>query len=111
MAGRLLLHFFRRRTRVNQIPRHASIHEKNFLPRHALTVERYSQLERMVDVVPNRNVFAEKFRTDPLVEHRALIEDGSPGEIIKKKSDEIEHGCRLENHGVSSGWNLLRRAR
>ena len=51
VAGGLGLHFFRGGARVDQIARHAFIHQQNFLPRHAFAVEGRAGLQRMGDVV------------------------------------------------------------
>ena len=54
----------------------------------------------MVDVVPERDIFAEKLLAHAAGEAGALVEHGGAGEIVEEETDEIEDGGRLENRGV-----------
>ena len=56
----------------------------------------------MIGVVPDRDVFAKDFLAHAASEAGALVEHGCARKIVKQKTDQIEHGGRLENHGVVS---------
>ena len=111
VAGGLGFHFFRGGARIDEIFRHAAIHEQHFLPWDAFAVVGRAGLQRMIDVVPDGNIFAEDFLAHAAGEAGALVEHGRAREIVEEEADKIEDGRRFEDRGVAAGRKLTRLAR
>ncbi len=88
---------------VDQISRHAAFDQADPLPRHSFPVKRRAKLAGVINVIPNRNVFAEKRLAHPVVQAGTLVFQGSRGKIVKKESHQIEHRSRFEDHRVFVG--------
>ena len=90
-------------SRIDEIPGHAAINEQNALAGHAFSVERSAELQRMISVIGDGDIFAEDWFAHAVVEAGAFVLEGSGGEIVKEEADEIEDGGRFENDGVAAG--------
>ncbi len=62
----------------------------------------------MIDIVGDRNVFAEELRADAIVEKRALVEDRLAAPVPEHEAQQVEHGGRFEDHRVLAGRELFR---
>src|SRR6266481_6394287 len=71
--------------------------------REAFAIEMGALLQRVINVVGNGDVLAEELFAHALVQAGTLVCKGGSGEIVKKKTDEIEHGGRFEDYGVTAG--------
>jgi len=71
-------------------------------------IEGCTQLFRMVGIIGNGNIFAEEWFIYAFEKAGALVGYGSGGEIVKKKTYQIEDGGRFEDYRVFSGRNFLR---
>ena len=60
----------------------------------------------MVNIVSDGNILSEELFAHAVVEAGAPVFEGGGGKIIKKKADEIEHGGRFEDYGVTPGGKL-----
>src|SRR5579863_8998082 len=103
MPSRLGPRYFGCPARVNQVPQHALLDQRNTLPGYPLAVKRRSQLTGMVRIVGDADVLPDDALPDPLGEARTLVLNRRRGKIVKEEPDQVEHFRRLQNHGVMSG--------
>ena len=68
-------------------------------------------MQRMSDVVPDRDIFAKQPCANSVIEKRPLIENGEPAKIVESEANRIEHGGGLKNDRVFSRLNLAWRRR
>ncbi len=93
---------------IDEIPGDAAIDEEYALTRQAFAIEGRALLQRMVNVVGDGDVLSKELLAQAFVQAGAFVLQGSGGEIVKKKADEIEHGGGFENYRVASGRKLAR---
>ena len=74
VAGGFGFHFFGRRSRIDEMARHAAIDEQNRLPGQAFAIEGRAGLQGVRDVVVNAHVFAHDLLADAIGEAGALID-------------------------------------
>src|SRR5438270_2533640 len=108
MAGGNLAGGFGGSTRINEILGDAPVDQKHFLARNALAIERSAELQRVIDVIGDGDVFSEDLLANAVIETGTLVGYGGSSEIIKEEAYEIEDGGRLENHGVATRRQLAR---
>src|SRR6266478_4423871 len=106
MAGGLLAGSFGSGAGIDKIFGDAAIHQLNALAREAFAIERRALLQRMIDVVGDGDVLSEELFAHAVVEAGALVFESRGGKIVKKKADEIKHGGRFEDYGVTAGGKL-----
>src|SRR5580704_5448549 len=91
---------------IDEILWHAAINEQNTLARDAFPVEGGPELEGMVGVIGDRNIFAEERFAHAVVEAGAFVLECGSGEVVEEETDEIEDGGWFENDGVAAGWEF-----
>src|SRR6267154_25774 len=106
MAGGLLAGSLGSSAGIDKIFGDAAIDQLNALAREAFAIEMGALLEGVVSVVGNGDVLAEELLAHAVVEAGALVFESGGGEIVKKKTDEIEHRGGFEDHGVTAGGKL-----
>src|SRR5258708_28969725 len=62
----------------------------------------------MTNIVDDRNVVAEKFCSNAVVEKGALVQDRQTAKVPEHEADRIEHSRWLQNDGVFSWRQLVR---
>ena len=93
---------------VHQILRDTAIDKQHALPGNTFTVKRCAELERMIHIVRDADVFAEDLLAYAVVQARTFIVQRGRGKIVEEEADEIEHSGWFEDHGVAAGRQLLR---
>src|SRR5260370_30408419 len=88
---------------IDEMPGDAAIDEEYALTRQAFAIEGRALLQRMVNVVGDGDVLSKELLAQAFVQAGAFVLQGSGGEIVKKKADEIENGGRFENLRVTFG--------
>src|SRR4029077_13217077 len=78
------------------------------LARHAFAIERRTELQRMVSVIADGDVFAKQLFAHALVEAGTLVLERGGGKVVKEKANEIEHGSGFKNDGVAAGREFAR---
>src|SRR6267378_4134898 len=84
------------------------IHQQYPLTRHSLAIEGGALLQWMINVVADADVLSEELFADAFVESGALVFEGGGSEIVKKKTDEIEHRRGFEDDRVTARRKLAR---
>ena len=72
------------------------------------TIEGRAELEGVVDVIGDGDVFAEEGFAHAVVEAGTLVLEGGGGKIVEEEADEIEYRGGFENDGVAAGRELAR---
>src|SRR4030095_2328121 len=108
VAGRPLPGLLRAPSRVDQISRNASIDQAYALTGYSFPIKRRPELQGMINVVDNGDVFAKELLAHPFGQARTLILECGCGEIVEEKTDKIENRCGLEDDSIFSGRELLR---
>ena len=103
VARRLFLRRLRGGAGVHQILRHAAIDQQNALARHPFPIERRAELQRMIGVIHDADVLAKDLLAHAVVEARPLVGQRRRREVVKQKTDDIEHRRGFENHRVPAG--------
>src|SRR5260370_34459959 len=67
---------------------------------HSVAVERRTLLQGVINVVAYAYVLSEELFAHALVQAGTLVLQRGGGKIVKKKSNEIEHGCGFEDYGI-----------
>ena len=106
VAGGLFAGGFGGAAGVDEIFRDAAIDELDLLARDAFAVEGRAELEGMIGVVGDGDIFAEERFAHAVVEAGAFVLERGGGEIVEEEADEIEYGGGLENDGVAAGWEF-----
>ena len=109
MAGGLFAGGFGAAARIDEILGDAAIDEKDLLTRDAFAVEGGAELERMIGVIGDGDIFAEERFAHAVVEARALVLESGGGEIVKEETDEIEDGGGFD--ATSCPWNRVHTGR
>src|ERR1700722_2741893 len=65
----------------------------------------------MIDVVPKRDVVAEKLAAHTVIQAGALVVYGGCGKIVKQRPDEIESSRRFQDRGVVTRLQFARATR
>ena len=100
VARRLRLHFLRRRPGIHQILRHPAFDQQHPLPRQSFAVILRPDLQRVIHVIPQRNVLAKNFAAHAVVQARTLVVHRRRRKIVKKRTHKIQRRRRLQNRGV-----------
>ena len=76
------------------------------MPGQPFAVEGLAELERVIRIVPQGDVLAEKWFTHLARKARALIENSGARKIVEEKSNEVENGGRFKNRRVMARFEF-----